>query len=407
MNILYVSNEYPPDTGFGGIGTYTMHAAEGMALRGHTVHVICRSASGEPATHTENGVIIHREKPGEYPLPKAAAMFLFRKLCYTTIPQSLVKLAWAKTVLTTHDRLVCQGLRFDIIEYPECGAEGYYLAQRSLPTIARLHTPWEMVHHLDCLREPPCDLALQSHCERVSVIRAAAVTSPSQSLANLMGKRWRIKPVVYPNSLPASRYQSTTGRAWIYTGRIERRKGIHVLIRAYAKASSRAALPPLCLLGRPYGKIDNKTSYADHIQSLIDNSGVSAKITWIRGVEQNAVKDYLLSSSVAFFPSLWENFPYACLEAMASGLCVVASNCGGFPEMILHEQNGLLVLPENEDALAEAMLRVNGDPGLLSQLGAAARIRVREHFDQSIICARTESIYQSVIESSVSARHGS
>ena len=46
MRILFISNEYPPDTGLGGIGTYTGHIAEGLALRGHTVQVICRSVSG-------------------------------------------------------------------------------------------------------------------------------------------------------------------------------------------------------------------------------------------------------------------------------------------------------------------------------------------------------------------------
>jgi glycogen synthase len=124
MNILFISNEYPPDTGFGGIGTYSRHAAEGLALRGHNVHVICRSIDAASSTVSENGVTLHRLVPGPYPLPQGRAFFLPRQICYRMIPQSLVRLAWATTVANACSTLINKAGPFDIIEYPECGAEG-------------------------------------------------------------------------------------------------------------------------------------------------------------------------------------------------------------------------------------------------------------------------------------------
>ena len=81
MNILYISNEYPPETGYGGIGTYTVHIAEGMAARGHSVHVLCRSQSTEVFTVKQHGVVVHRTPPGVYPLPSQRMYYPLRKLC--------------------------------------------------------------------------------------------------------------------------------------------------------------------------------------------------------------------------------------------------------------------------------------------------------------------------------------
>ena len=70
MKILYISREYPPETGFGGIGTYTKCIAEGMAARGHEVHVISGNMINENQIQNVNDVTIHRIRSGHYPLPQ-------------------------------------------------------------------------------------------------------------------------------------------------------------------------------------------------------------------------------------------------------------------------------------------------------------------------------------------------
>ena len=398
MNLLFISSEYPPDTGHGGIGTYTRHAAEGMALRGHAVQVICRSVSGNDTTCSQGGVTVHRVVPQGYPLPQGRLFFSLRKLCYRWIPQSLVRLAWAKTVLQTYSRLIGEGNRFDIIEYPECGAEGWYFSKVQTPTVARLHTPWEIVHRYDALREPLPDLLLQSHLERSSVRGASAVSSPSRALAERMRKRWRLRPVsVYPNGLPVRSYPHASGKGWVYVGRVERRKGVHVLLRAYAEACDSHDAPPLQLIGKAYGSFSDGRLYGDFIRDLIARLRLGGRVTWIEGVANSAVRDRLADASAAFFPSLWENFPYACLEAMACGLAVVASRCGGFPEMITDGSSGLLVAPDNEQALSAAMLRLCSEPSLGTTLGDAARAAVEMQCDLGLVCEKADGFYMSII----------
>lgn len=402
MRILFISNEYPPDTGFGGIATYSRHAAEGLADRGHEVHVICRSVTGKSCSATENGVTIHRMVPGPYPLPSARIFFPVRKVCYRSIPQSLVRLSWAETASRACARLIDECGVFDIIEYPECGAEGYYISRmrrhHGCMTIARLHTPWEIIRSFDNLKEPPFDALLQSYLERVTVRRSSGISAPSRAIADRLSRPWRLKPVtVYPNPLGYSPHQARTGSDWIYLGRVERRKGVHILVKAYAAVCSKHSPPPLRLLGRPYGRLACGRLYGDYIRDLIGKLGMGGKIEWIEGVSHTSVPDYLGRSSTAFFPSLWENFSYACLEAQASGCAVVASNCGGFPEMIMHDKTGLLVEPDNVETLADAMELFLADSRLSERLGTAARKHISSYCDRSTVCARAEDFYRSVI----------
>jgi glycogen synthase len=400
MDILYISNEYPPETGFGGIGTYTMHCAEGMAARGHSVYVLCRSPSMEAFTIKQNGVIVHRTPPGVYPLPSHRIFYPFRTFCYKAIPHSLTRLAWARQVYAAYKTLIASKEKFDIIEYPECGGEGYYFSrERHVPRVVRLHTPWEMVRSLDTINESWFDRTVLGHIERRTAHCATAVTCPSSALARDITSRWRIKKItVFPNPLPIGNSTMTSGNDWIYTGRIEYRKGVHILIEAYARLCQSKTPPLLRIIGMPYGKLGNGTEYSEYIEQLIIRKGCERRIEWIRGVPLAAIQGYLQRSNIAIFPSLWENLSYGCLEAMANGLAVIASRCGGFPEIINDGKNGLLFDPENVTQLTEILSKLLDSPLLVKNMGNNARKSIETVYDSSIVCRDMESFYENVIK---------
>ncbi|MFP4015186.1 MAG: glycosyltransferase family 4 protein [Chitinispirillaceae bacterium] len=399
MNILYISNEYPPETGYGGIATYTRHMARGMAALGHTVHVLCRSESGGDARYDDGGVTVHRVVCGQYPLPKGRFWYPFRMLCYRVISQSLIRLAWAKTVREKYNELRKE-LSFDVIEYPECGAEGFYLArERNLPLAVRLHTPWTLVRELDRIKEHPLDCMLQSYMEKSTIQRSRSVSSPSLALATLLKDRWHIRePAVFPNPIPIKSYRKRSGKQrWIYTGRIEYRKGVHHLIEAYALVSQTHSPPELLLVGAAVGKMEDGTLYGDYISYLIKRYAAGEKIVHIAGVGHDRIPELLQNSSAAFFPSLWENFPYSCMEAMASGLTVAASDCGGYPEMLEDGVSGLLFTSENTESIASTMRWILENPEQAEKLGKQARIRVRGHFDVSAVSPQEQRFLKQVI----------
>jgi glycosyltransferase involved in cell wall biosynthesis len=92
-----------------------------------------------------------------------------------------------------------------------------------------------------------------------------------------------------------------------------------------------------------------------------------------------------------------EGFPIAPIQAMAAGLPAVATRCGGPEEQITDGVDGLLVPPENPQALASAMLRVASDASLRAQLGQAARATARARFSLTKMLSSYEEMYQALI----------
>ena len=401
MNLLYISNEYPPETGYGGIGTYAKHIAEGMAARGHAVSVIARSNVADNFTSGCNGVVVRRIVPLPYPLPSHRYAYPLRRICTRYFPHSLNRIAWSMAVRQEIRRLLLEHNRFDIIEAPECGAEGLFISYSMCKrSVIRLHTPWEMIRRLDGLREPWGDYLLLPLLERYAAHRAYAVSAPSNAIAEHLKQCWRLSEVtVVPNPLPVSSFPLSQGHAWIYTGRVERRKGVHHLIAAYAKAAQyRNHVPALKLIGRAYGTDKSGTDYGRVIRTMIDDLGIQNRITWIEEARLDEVALHLQDAAVAFFPSLWENFPYTCLEAMSSGCAVIATKCGGFPEIIDHDKNGLLVNPGSDEALESVMLHLLDNPSLIRRLGQAARQRMLELVSIDRVCRDMELFYQRLQE---------
>jgi L-malate glycosyltransferase len=98
------------------------------------------------------------------------------------------------------------------------------------------------------------------------------------------------------------------------------------------------------------------------------------------------VGDILTASDLFAFPSFMEAFPNGVMEAMASGLPVVATKVGGIPELVQHGRNGLLVPPGDSAALAGAILRMLGSPADADEYGRAARktIAARYSFERMV-----------------------
>ncbi|UBM13081.1 glycosyltransferase family 4 protein [Bacillus velezensis] len=103
----------------------------------------------------------------------------------------------------------------------------------------------------------------------------------------------------------------------------------------------------------------------------------------------------LAESSIFVLPTLNDNFPIAIIEAMFSGQAIVATDCGGIPEMIRHEATGLICQPGNSRELADALVMLITDQSLRERLGKEARSYAGRHLRQELMVSKIESIYQS------------
>jgi glycosyltransferase involved in cell wall biosynthesis len=108
------------------------------------------------------------------------------------------------------------------------------------------------------------------------------------------------------------------------------------------------------------------------------------------------------SSLLAMFdlfwlPSQYEGLPLALLEAMALSIPVIATDVVGNRDVVISEQSGLLVPPDNATALAEATTRLLTQPGYAAALGRGARARLLERFTVQQMVARTAHVYERVV----------
>lgn len=103
----------------------------------------------------------------------------------------------------------------------------------------------------------------------------------------------------------------------------------------------------------------------------------------------------LTAFDIFLMPSRTEALAYAVLEAGHAALPVVASNVGGLPEVVEHEKTGLLVPPENPDALAEAMRALLADSERAQKYGAALKARVEREFSKERMVRETLALYTS------------
>ena len=104
------------------------------------------------------------------------------------------------------------------------------------------------------------------------------------------------------------------------------------------------------------------------------------------------------SVDVVVLPSYREGLPKGLIEAAACALPLVTTDVPGCREVVTDGVDGLLVPVRDADALATAIARLHDDPSLAARLGAAARQRALDEFDERIVIARTQAVYQELLD---------
>lgn len=109
------------------------------------------------------------------------------------------------------------------------------------------------------------------------------------------------------------------------------------------------------------------------------------------------VGDYLAAFDLFVFPSLHEGLGSSLLDAMSFGLPIVASNVGGIGEIVEDGVNGILIPPDNADALTNALQRLSGDPVMRRSMRDANLLKAA-NFDASRMAVAYEKIYRSILK---------
>jgi glycogen(starch) synthase len=400
MRIAILSYEYPPDTGFGGIGTYSYYQARALARMGHDVHVFAGSTRNGTHHSSHDGVKVTRIKRDGW---------LSRLL-----GDARSMRAWwfenrVTTGMSTYRALRAEHAKepFDFIEAPECGADALVSTTlMRVPTAVRFHSPARLIMHI--YGTSRIDRELTSFVEQVAINQAQVLTSCSGWLAREVADKMSVKGKIHviPNGIDVEAFDRDEGidvhsrfhlpadkRLVLFANRMEERKGIH-LIKTVAERTL-AAHPDVAFV---FAGRDPSGWMAEKLLPWAEEQQLLPRFRYLGQLNLHEVRACLKASSIFLLPSIWENCPYSCLEAMTAGRAIVASDCSGMPELIDHGRTGLLARTHDADALADALDRFLRDDELRMHCGASARTEVERRLTDTETARQTMSVYQDFLD---------
>ncbi|WP_431952207.1 glycosyltransferase family 4 protein [Actinacidiphila sp. bgisy167] len=168
-------------------------------------------------------------------------------------------------------------------------------------------------------------------------------------------------------------------------------KGLVHLVEALAKLRAEHPGAHLVVVG--------KRADDGPVAAAIERHGLGGAVDFVKGVSDEELVDLVRSAQVACVPSLYEGFSLPAAEAMATGTPLVATTGGAIPEVAGPDGETCLAVPPGEPgALAAALGRLLGDPGLRRRLGLAGRERVLTRFTWERAAAGTVAHYRAAIE---------
>lgn len=358
MRILLINSEFPPVGG--GAGNASANLAREMAAAGHDVVMLTAHHRGLPRDERWQGVrvrrirALRRRRERSNAVEQLAFMFASTLATLTLLPR------WRPDVI----------LAFFGIPSGLAGWAAKRLA--GVPYLVSLRGG-------DVPGFRPYDFALY-HRLAAPLIRmiwrgAEHVVANSDGLKALAEAFYPGFPIrVIPNGVDLQKYRPAR-REWspprlLLVGRLVHQKGADLLLDALSDLSEYSW--QLTLVGdgpqRP------------HLEAQAARLGLQARVYFADWLEGEALVAAYQQANLFVFPSRHEGMPNVVLEAMSAGLPVVASRIAGNEELVVDGETGLLIPPEDVDALRRALETLLLDADLRQRMGAAARARVEEHF---------------------------
>ncbi|MDY6853880.1 MAG: glycosyltransferase family 4 protein [Thermodesulfobacteriota bacterium] len=385
MNICFLSQEYPPETHVGGIGTYTFNVASALAKLGHTVHVITSTRNTE-RTFQNNGVSVHKIKRRKIKL------------------QELEHLVYSYRVAKKISWIECQ---FDIVQASEYANEAFWFSfDKKVPLITRLATPFFLVEKMNgkmFLGPRP----FFNWMEKKQTLSSDGIFTSTTAIAKAVTEKWRIeleKVNIIPNSVDISRIIRLganksvpdilkNNRFLLYFGRLEERKGVRDIAQALPAVFKQFPELNVVFVGNDLGY--KGSSMRDYIRK--ESGSFNNRVIFFDNLPHDELFPIVNSAKMVILPSVWEAFGFVCVEAMALGRPVIATSGSGFQEIIENNVSGFLVEPRNNKMLANKIIESLKDEGNLLRISEGARKRAKD-FEVSAVSNQLLAYYDKVIK---------
>jgi glycosyltransferase involved in cell wall biosynthesis len=378
VRLLLVNYEFPP---VGGGASYSCRSlARHLVKRGHYVDVLTSRVAGQPKTEEVDGVLIHRVWSWRRSIHDCGTLGAATFLMF-----GMLRMNW----LLRHRSYQLVHCYFAL----PCGPLALHSANRSgLPYILSLRgsdvpkydptNPW--LNNLHKLVAP---------LTRKVLSRASVVVPNSESLLRLItdfypaGNYEVIPNAALSQAVPRPPRRPNNPVRILCVSRLIARKGIVVLLQAMALLRDLPIMVDIVGDGRQLNRL----------RSIAAKTGVQSMVAFHGARPHDEVLRLCADADIFVHPTLSESCSMAVIEAMSAGLPIVTTRVGGNEILVAEGENGVLVNPQDSQALADALRAFVVDRERRLVMGQASTARVQRDFDPMAHAAHYEVIYSRAI----------
>lgn len=363
MRILFWSQSFLPQVG--GVEVLAVPFIHALQERGHEVIVVTSVVEGETAGPPADGdLTVHR--------------FPFASVLSRRDPGEILALSREVTQLAS-------GFRADVIHIFHPGPSVFFqlhgAAALRAPTLLTLHSAFS---DQELSAESVRGRALRS-ADWVTTCSADVLTSLVRQIPEIDTRAsviWNGLPVppLAPSALPSGppRLLCISRLVW--------EKGIDLALNAFRRVLAKFSEARLLIAG--------DGPLLGMLQAQARALGVAGAVDFVGLVPPAQIPALINESTLVIIPSRSESFGLAALQAGQMARPVVAARVGGLREVVLHEQTGLLVKSESDEALSQAIAFLLDHPDIAKQMGQAARERAQEVFGWARYVDAYDSLYR-------------
>ena len=402
MHLAFINNLYPPYV-VGGNEMLCAEVVESLRRRGHRVSVLCGRGRDLPEHPDLAGALeidLDRKEEtflgGRVPSAwEAFRLHLFSPSSYRTTRRWLrerrpdVVIVWNLYMASLAPLLAARGSGIPLVVHV-CD-KWLYFGLYDLEALLKPVVAWKRLG-LRLARQ-----TLQPIVRWLSTpLRLIAISEFMRSMYVRAGFARGDVEVIHLG-VPTREFQAAPRRQrspgeplrLLFAGSLWEGKGPQTAVRALGRLVRSGVSAHLDVCG------GGAAHFVEFLKGVVVEEGVGEHVTLHGMVDRDVVRRFCQSRDALVFASQWDE-PFAAvpIEAMSSGMAVVATTAGGTPEAIVDGQTGLLVPPGDPDALCGALRRLALDDGLRLRLGAQAARVARERFDLDGYIGRLETYYE-------------
>lgn len=361
MKIAIIINKFLPKWRAGSeIATYNL--AEHLTQRGHEICVITSYDIGLPKIQKVNGFQVYRIS---WPKIRIIGVLLFWMKIFL------------KIIIIKPDIIQGQDLSLGV---PTC------LSGKILKIPCIIWSRGDDVYHPNCLVRITTKSILK---------HADAILALTDDMRQKLKKIYNTEISVIPNAIDMAIFDSVTikserelsSKKILFVGRLHPVKGVQYLLLAMKRVHARVPEARLILIGDGIER--------ERLETLSKQLNIQQYVQFIGEVPHEKVLFFMQVADVFVLPSLSEGLPNVILEAMASGLPIVATHVGGIPYIIQEGVNGYLVDAINPESLAEKIILILNDDTKWKKISENNLEYVKKYNWEDIIL-RLEVIYEKV-----------